>query len=93
MRHAGGRFAGGGLAFLVKDGETGFTVPVEEPQALAERLSQLIQDPDLRHQMGDQAADFARNYGWDKIAARIITVYQELLSNPGASAENSPHAL
>ncbi len=83
----------GGLAFLVQDGVTGFTVPVDEPQALADRLSTLLSDPDLRLRMGRQAAEFARGYGWDQIAARIITVYQELLSNPGARAENSPHAL
>ncbi len=83
----------GGLAFLVQDGVTGYTVPVDEPQALADRLSTLLSDPDLRLRMGRQAAEFARGYGWDQIAARIITVYQELLSNPGASAENSPHAL
>ncbi|MGE5221046.1 MAG: glycosyltransferase [Omnitrophica WOR_2 bacterium] len=69
----------GGLAFLVQDGQTGFTVPVDEPQALADRLAELINDPDLRREMGAQAADFAREYAWEKIAARIVKVYQEVL--------------
>ena len=38
----------GGLAFLVQDGVTGFTVPVDEPQALAERLTELINNPEPR---------------------------------------------
>ena len=38
----------GGLAFLVQDGVTGYTVPVDDPQALADRLTLLIQDPALR---------------------------------------------
>jgi D-inositol-3-phosphate glycosyltransferase len=71
----------GGLAFLVQDGETGFTVPVDEPQALAERLTLLIKDPELRQQMGQQAAAFAREYAWDKIAARILNLYEEALEN------------
>jgi D-inositol-3-phosphate glycosyltransferase len=67
----------GGLAFLVQDGETGFTVPFDDPQALAARLLALLNDPDLRKQMGAGAADFAREYGWEKIAQRVIGVYKE----------------
>lgn len=74
----------GGLAFLVQDGITGYTVPVNEPQALAERLMTLIRDPDLRRQMGEQGASFAKGYGWDKIASRIFDVYKEMaeVQNP-----------
>jgi D-inositol-3-phosphate glycosyltransferase len=69
----------GGLAFLVQDGETGFTVPVDDPQALAERLATLINDPKLRKQMGDRASEFAQAYGWEKIATRITKLYEEVL--------------
>lgn len=71
----------GGLAFLVQDGETGYTVPVDDPQALAERLTRLIEDPALRDQMGKQAATIAREYAWEKIAARIVKVYENALMN------------
>ena len=70
----------GGLAYLVKDGETGFTVPVDDPKALAERLAILINDQPLRQRLGRQAAQAAREYAWENIADRIISVYQELLS-------------
>ncbi len=80
----------GGLAFLVQDGVTGFTVPVDEPQALADRLTMLIQDASLRKRMGEQAALFAREYGWEKIAVRILKLYQELLD---AKAEPSSSQL
>ncbi len=69
----------GGLAFLVQDGITGYTVPVDDPQALAECLIKLIQDVDLRQRMGDQAAAFAHDYSWDVIAGRIIKVYKDAL--------------
>lgn len=69
----------GGLAFLVQDGRTGFTVPVEEPQALADRLTQLVQDEELQHKLGKQAAAFAQGYTWDKIAHQIETLYKKML--------------
>ena len=70
----------GGLAFLVQDGITGFTVPVDDPQALAERLTELIQDAELRQRMGSQAAAFAHDYGWEHIAARILALYDNVLA-------------
>jgi D-inositol-3-phosphate glycosyltransferase len=68
----------GGLAFLVKDGITGFTIPSDEPEALAEKLSILIRDKVLRKKMGNQAALFARDYSWEIVAGKLIQVYQEL---------------
>jgi D-inositol-3-phosphate glycosyltransferase len=72
----------GGLAFLVQDGVTGFTVPVDEPRALADCLKELIKNPGLRDKMGRQAADFAQGYGWDRIAKRIVEVYEEVVGQP-----------
>jgi D-inositol-3-phosphate glycosyltransferase len=69
----------GGLAFLVQDGITGYTVPVDEPEALAERLTALINDTELRQQMGRNAAKLAREYRWENIAQRLEQLYQELL--------------
>ncbi len=69
----------GGLAFLVQDEKTGFTVPADEPDALSQRLTELINNPTLRKRMGTQAASFAQEYAWSKIAARIINLYTELL--------------
>jgi D-inositol-3-phosphate glycosyltransferase len=80
----------GGLAFLVQDGVTGFTVPVDEPQALADRLITLIQDAPLRKRMGEQAAAFAKEYGWDKIAPRIVKLYDELLEARAEPSANPP---
>ncbi len=70
----------GGLAFLIQDGVTGYTFPVDDPQELAERLITLLCDPDLRRRMGVQAASFARDYGWEQIATRILNAYQEVLN-------------
>jgi len=70
----------GGLAFLVQDGETGYTVPADDAQALADRLSILLSDNQLRKAMGEKASEFARQYAWHSIADRIKSVYLELLN-------------
>lgn len=69
----------GGLAFLVQDGVTGYTVPVDDPQEMANRLLTLVDDPTMREQMGKNAAAFAKDYGWDVIAGKVVEVYKELL--------------
>jgi len=71
----------GGLAFLVQDGVTGYTVPVDDPQALAERLTSLVNDPDLRSEMGENAARFAREYRWERIAGQVMKVYQDVIGD------------
>jgi len=43
----------GGSAELVLDGETGFLVPCDDPEAMADRILQLLGDPALRKRMGD----------------------------------------
>lgn len=69
----------GGLAHLVKDGITGFCVPNGNPQALAAKLTTLIQNPALRHEMGRNASREALAYDWNKIACRILKLYQSVL--------------
>ena len=70
----------GGLAFLIQDGITGYTVPVDEPPALAERLTTLISNQELRKRMGDNAANLARQYRWEIIAEKIYRLYQDVTS-------------
>jgi D-inositol-3-phosphate glycosyltransferase len=69
----------GGLAFLVQDGITGYVVPDGDPDILGERLTNLISDPVLRQRMGEQAAEYARSYAWERIASQIRSVYESAL--------------
>jgi D-inositol-3-phosphate glycosyltransferase len=69
----------GGLGFLVRDGETGFTVPDGEPDKLCDKLSLLLGDHELRAEMGKCAVEVARSYDWEKIAKQIVDVYEGLI--------------
>jgi D-inositol-3-phosphate glycosyltransferase len=70
----------GGLAYLVQDGVTGYTVPTSDVQALADRLEELLKNPRLRDRLGEQAAALAQEFSWEIIAKRILNIYQEALS-------------
>jgi glycosyltransferase involved in cell wall biosynthesis len=76
----------GGIAFTIKDGETGFLVPPRDPQALARRLQVLLRDHRLRQRMGKAARERVEaEFTWVVVARRTAALYQELLARPGSS--------
>ena len=80
----------GGLGFLVQNGETGYTVPNGDPDALCDKLSILLNDANLRETMGRRAAEHAQSYMWDKVAAQIVAVYKTLQSKENGTRERAP---
>ncbi len=68
----------GGLAFLIRDGENGYHVPVREPEALAAKIRLILEQPNLRAKLGDAAARDAADYSWVRIADRLLAVVAEL---------------
>lgn len=72
----------GGLAYLVRDGETGFLVPARDPEALSDRIGELVKNDDLRDQLGQHAATVARDYAWPIIVDRIVETFEAVLSKP-----------
>jgi D-inositol-3-phosphate glycosyltransferase len=69
----------GGLAYLIKDGETGFHVPDQDHEALCEKLLIILKDPHQRERMGLRAAEYAKDYAWVNIATQILEVYKSLV--------------
>jgi D-inositol-3-phosphate glycosyltransferase len=76
----------GGLAFLVRDGETGFVVPGNDVQMLAKRIVELIKDKDLRNKLGNKSAEYAQLYAWEIISEKMIEVYNQVLENHNSIA-------
>lgn len=71
-----------GLRESVVDGVTGFLVPHGDVTALAERLRQVISDPELRDRLGRGAVDFAADYSWDASATRWESLLEQF-TRPG----------
>lgn len=74
----------GGLGYLVQNGFTGYTIPDSDPQVLCDRLSKLLGDVGLRIQLGHNAAEYAFDYAWEKIASQIVELYNEVLNKDKA---------
>lgn len=68
----------GGLAFVVRDGETGFLVPSREPSAIAARMATLLEDPERRRKMGIKAAQLAQAYSWERIVDQLTPIFDEV---------------
>jgi D-inositol-3-phosphate glycosyltransferase len=71
----------GGLAFLVQDGITGYTIPSDDHDILCDRLTAILGDEELRRKMGKAASEYARDYDWEKIAIQIVGVYNKMIAS------------
>ena len=65
----------------VKEGYNGFVIPVRDSQALAERLQQLCQNPNLVHEMSRAAAASATHFSWAAYERRLLKVVDALHKN------------
>ena len=61
--------------------ETGFFVPAQDAEALAEKLRSIFVDHDLRAEIGARAAAYAKDFSWELITLQMIDVYQRLLAS------------
>ena len=78
----------GGLAHVVVDGQTGFTIRAHDPAAYAARLGELLGDEPLRTRMGSSAVEHARRYTWDATAGRLLEVYSATTRSYGQAVES-----
>jgi glycosyltransferase involved in cell wall biosynthesis len=73
----------GGIRATVRDAETGFLVPPNDPDALAGRLASLLGNPGLHASMSRAALRRANtHYTWAKVAELVGGVYRELAPAP-----------
>ncbi len=61
----------GGIPDVVKDGVEGYIVEPGDVAALADRLAQLINDPERRRKMGQRARDKVRPFNWDVVLPQL----------------------
>jgi len=73
----------GGLVTTVRDGVTGFLIPEGDVGALAERISALIADPDLRWRVGREGVRWAAQHRWACVAEAVCREYASLESRAG----------
>jgi D-inositol-3-phosphate glycosyltransferase len=70
----------GGIKFTVRDGETGYLVPPDDPAAIAERIAHLYRHPRLMNVFRRQAIKRANDlFTWEHVANGVATVYEDVL--------------
>jgi D-inositol-3-phosphate glycosyltransferase len=68
----------GGLTTTVRDGVTGSLVPEGDAAALADRLEELLADPDRRERMGREGVRWAVKHRWPCVAEAICREFAAL---------------
>jgi phosphatidylinositol alpha-mannosyltransferase len=61
---------------LLGGGEFGTLFQSENPQDLAEKAIELLQDPIRRSEISKRGHDYAQSFDWDVVAERIYDVYE-----------------
>jgi glycosyltransferase involved in cell wall biosynthesis len=58
---------------IIRDGETGFTLPPQDVSQWAHKIILLLRDGRLAQKMGDQGFEYARSrYRWDLVVDRML---------------------
>jgi D-inositol-3-phosphate glycosyltransferase len=70
----------GGIKYSVCNGETGFLVPPNDPEALAERLAYLYAHPTVLASLGRQAIRHVNTlFTWRQVTAALADLYEEVI--------------
>jgi len=70
----------GGTHELVRDGETGYLVPVRDPEAMSEKILKLLRDPERRLAMGRAGrARVEREFSGTRMREELRTLYGSTL--------------
>jgi len=68
-----------GPAEIVDHGETGWLVPPDDEEALADALVEAVNDPGKRARKGEAAYEESRSrYAWPALAANVAEVYEQV---------------
>lgn len=71
---------GSGTAWVNQDGETGFTVPPRDSDALAAAINKIINNPKIKLKMGvNSKRRFEDNFTIDIMVEKTIKLYKELI--------------
>ena len=68
-----------GYAAVLTHGVEGLLVRPKDAEAIADAMEQLLNSPDVRASMGDKGRVRANEFGWERVAQRVLSYYERLL--------------
>ena len=75
-----------GYRDVVRDGVDGVLVPRADAQSLAEALRDLWLEPERRLELGRAAAERALRFAWPRVAAEVLTAYEDAIATPAPAS-------
>lgn len=69
----------GGPRYLIRHGENGLLVPVEDAEAMAAAMRQVAEDPDLRTAIGAEAKKLRDNLSAEKICRQWLDFCEDII--------------
>jgi len=69
-----------GLNEIIEQGVTGYLIPPNNCELLAEAIIKLLRNKNLRQQFSDNIKIKCQDLSWDKIAKKHINMYEDVLS-------------
>ncbi len=66
-----------GCKDTVEDGVNGYLIPIKDSDALAEKIKLLVENPDLRQQMGKKSREYAEKYfSIENVIQKHLEIYK-----------------
>ncbi len=63
---------------VVRHNMDGFIIPERDPESIADRIVELVENRDLRDRMAISAKARAKDYTWDKYSERLLAAFQSV---------------
>ncbi len=70
----------GGIPELIKNGYNGFLVKVNDSDALKEKIKILVDNEDLRKELGRNGKIFSERFSWKNTAKNVNEIYTKMLN-------------
>jgi glycosyltransferase involved in cell wall biosynthesis len=71
----------GGVPFIVQDGITALLVPPANPEAMAEAIIRLLDQPALADSLRQAGLNEVQKYAWPAVRERLLSLYLRLVGH------------
>ena len=84
----------GGIPDQVAEGQGGFLIPVGDADRMAERIGQLLENREVREEMGHWACQRAHaEFGLSRMAGNYLDFYESIMLGRSEGGVSAPEAL
>lgn len=73
---------GGGIPEIVRDGDTGLLIPMDDHAAMADAIIRILENPELAQRLAAKGPDWVRqNFAIERTAEMVQGIYQNVLNS------------